>query len=209
MLGAPVEIWNENGEEFEHSAGELVLSSPFLAMPICLVNDPDFERYQQSYYSKYKSVWNHGDWATTTENKGIIIYGRSDATLNRFGVRIGTAEIYAALDQLQEISDSLVVHLLDETQDKLVLFVQSQNEIEEHKIKAHIRNTCSPRHVPDIMYLTPEIPYTISGKKIEIPVKRILLGEKLEDVVSLESLRNPHAMQWYVTFGHSKPRCPS
>lgn len=197
MLGAPVEIWNEKREEIENSAGELVLTAPFLAMPICLVNDPDFERYQQSYYSKYKSVWNHGDWAATTENGGMIIYGRSDATLNRHGVRIGTAELYAALDQLQEITDSLVVHLLDETQDKLVLFVQSQNEFEEHKIKAHIRNTCSPRHVPDIMYRTPEIPYTISGKKVEIPVKCILLGEKLEEVVSLDALRNPHAMQWF------------
>lgn len=209
MLGAPVEIWNENGEEIENSAGELVLSSPFLAMPIFLVNDPDFRRYHHSYYSKFKSVWNHGDWAATTENSGIIIYGRSDATLNRHGIRIGSAELYAALDQLPEISDSLVVHLLDQTQDKLILFIQSQNEIDIHKIKTYIRNTCSPRHVPDLMYRTPEIPYTISGKKVEIPVKRILLGENLQEVVSLDSLRNPHAMQWYVTFGHSKPRCPS
>ncbi len=198
MLGAPVEIWNEHGEEISNTPGELVLSAPFLAMPVCLVNDPNFERYQKSYYSKFKSVWNHGDWAATTENGGIIIYGRSDATLNRHGVRIGTAELYAALDQLHEITDSLVVHLLDENQDKLVLFVQSESNINEDIIKTHIRNSCSPRHVPDAMYQIPEIPYTISGKKVEIPVKRILLGEKLEDVVSLDALKNPHAMQWFL-----------
>jgi len=200
MLGASVEIWNEYGEEIENASGELVLAAPFLAMPIGLINDPDFEQYQHSYFSKFHTVWNHGDWASSTQNEGIVIYGRSDATLNRHGVRIGTSELYAALDQLDEVKDSLVVHLLDEDQDKLILFIQSEIELEEIRIKTHIRKLCSPRHVPDVIYRTPEIPYTISGKKVEIPVKRLLLGEQLEDIVSLDALKNPEIMQWFVEY---------
>lgn len=198
MLGAPVEIWNEDGEEIKNSAGELVLSAPFLAMPISLVDDPSFERYQQSYFMKFNAVWNHGDWASSTENGGIIIYGRSDATLNRHGVRIGTAELYAALELFCGIDDSLVIHLHDKSQDRLMLFIQSDKEFDEVQIKAHIRKMCSPRHVPDVIFHAPEIPYTISGKKVEIPVKRVLLGEKIEDVVSLDALKNPNAMQWFL-----------
>lgn len=197
MLGAPVEIWNEKGEEIENTPGEMMLTAPFLAMPIYLVNDPKFERYQQTYFSKFNTAWNHGDWAATTQNGGIIIYGRSDATLNRHGVRIGTAELYAALNERYEIKDSLVVHLTGEKQDKLLLFIQSKKRVDVEGIKSHLRSMCSPRHVPDIIHRVPEIPYTISGKKVEIPVKRILLGENLEDVVSLETLKNPEAIKWF------------
>lgn len=198
MLGAAVEVWNEAGTAVVDEPGELVLTQPLLSMPIYLLHDADFLRYQKSYFNKYKTVWNHGDWAKITPNGGVIIYGRSDATLNRYGVRIGTAELYDALSALPNIADSLVIHLNDKTQDKLLLFVQLENEIEDSMLKTHIRTTCSPRHVPDAIYRIPEIPYTISGKKVEIPVKRLLMGATLTEVVSLDALRNPEAMKWFL-----------
>ena len=198
MLGAAVEIWNANRNAVIDTPGELVLTAPLLSMPICLLNDPNFWRYKQSYFSTLESVWSHGDWAAITKNGGIVIYGRSDATLNRFGVRIGTAEIYAALTQFQGIEDALVIHLQNADKDELVLFIQSNTTLIFEDIKAHIRKNCSPRHVPDYMYVIPEIPYTISGKKIEVPIKRLLQGEKLEKVISLDTLKNPTAMEWFL-----------
>ncbi len=169
-------------------------------MPIYLVNDPEYNRYASSYFSKFKSVWHHGDWAAITANKGVIIYGRSDATLNRSGVRIGTSELYTALSQLEAVADALVVHLQNEQMDQLLLFIQADEAVDIAIIKQHIRKSCSPRHVPDAIYMTPEIPYTISGKKVEIPIKRILMGEKPEAVISPDALRNPVAINWYVDF---------
>ena len=176
----------------------MVLTQAFLSMPIYLVNDPEYNRYASSYFSKFKSVWHHGDWAAITANKGVIIYGRSDATLNRSGVRIGTSELYTALSQLEAVEDALVVHLQNEQMDQLLLFIQASETVDTTAIKQHIRKSCSPRHVPDAVYVTPEIPYTISGKKIEIPIKCLLQGEKIEDVVSLDTLRNPNALQWFL-----------
>lgn len=200
MLGAAVEVWSAEGKAVVETPGELVLTAPLLSMPIYLLNDPDFLRYKQSYFSMFGSVWSHGDWAMETKNGGIVIYGRSDATLNRFGVRIGTAEIYAALVQFHELEDALMVHLLNDNKDELILFVQSNKQLDFKEIKGHIRKTCSPRHVPDKIYSTPEIPYTISGKKVEIPVKRLLQGEELEDVISLDALKNPNAIHWFLRF---------
>lgn len=198
MLGAAIEVWNSNQEKIVGSSGELVLTAPFLSMPIKLQNDENFTRYKQSYFSTFGTVWSHGDWAMITKNGGVVIYGRSDATLNRHGVRIGTAEIYAALNQLEYIDDALVIHIQNQEIDKLVLFLQTEHEFVSSVIKAHVRKSCSPRHVPDVIYSVPEVPYTISGKKVEIPVKRVLQGEPLEDVVSVDALRNPDAMQWFV-----------
>jgi acetoacetyl-CoA synthetase len=198
MLGAAVEVWNAEGNAVTEKAGELVLTQAFLSMPIYLLNDPEYKRYAASYFSKFKSVWHHGDWAMETKNGGIIIYGRSDATLNRSGVRIGTSELYNALSHLKAVEDALVVHVQNAHQDQLLLFVQASKVIDTDAVKQHIRKSCSPRHVPDTIYMIPEIPYTISGKKIEIPIKRLLQGEKLEDVVSLDTLRNPNALQWFL-----------
>ena len=198
MLGASVEVWNADGYAVKETSGELVLTAPLLSMPLYLLDDSNFLRYRQSYFAMFDTVWNHGDWAAITHNGGIVVYGRSDATLNRFGVRIGTAEIYAALAQFQGIDDALMVHLQHEDKDELVLFIQSDTEWEYEEIKSHIRKTCSPRHVPDQILSAPEIPYTISGKKVEIPVKRLLQGEKLENVISLDALKNPNAMQWFL-----------
>ena len=200
MLGAAVEVWSADGDSINEAPGELVLTAPLLSMPIYLLNDPNFSRYRQSYFSMFESVWSHGDWAAITKNGGIVIYGRSDATLNRFGVRIGTAEIYAALSQFRAVEDALMVHLQHEDKDELLLFVQSNKQLDFKQIKGHIRKICSPRHVPDQIYNAPEIPYTISGKKVEIPVKRLLQGEKLVNVVSLDSLKNPNAIRWFLRF---------
>ena len=200
MLGAAVEVWNAEGNTLTEKAGELVLTQAFLSMPIYLLNDPEYKRYAASYFSKFKSVWHHGDWAMETKSGGIVIYGRSDATLNRSGVRIGTSEVYNALSDLEAVEDALVVHVYNAHQDQLLLFVQASKWIDTDAVKQHIRKSCSPRHVPDAIYLSPEIPYTISGKKVEIPVKRILMGEKPESVVSPDSLRNPSTLSWYVDF---------
>ena len=205
MLGAAVEVWNDSGTAIIDEPGELVLTQPLLSMPICLLHDADFTQYQKSYFDKYKTVWNHGDWAKLTPNGGMIIYGRSDATLNRHGVRIGTAELYDALNNLPEVEDGLIIHLSDDVQDKLLLFVQLLQPVADADIKKHIRTHCSPRHVPDFIYRVSEIPYTISGKKVEVPIKRLLMGASLSEVVSLDSLRNPDAMRWFEQFSlHSK-----
>jgi len=197
MLGAPVAVWDDQGNAQVGRAGELVLTAPFISMPVCLWGDDQFTRYQKSYFSKYKNVWHHGDWATETERGGIIIHGRSDATLNRYGVRIGTSELYNALATIKNIDDSLVIHLTNDNAEQLILFVKTQETLDVDHIKKQIRSQCSPRHVPDLIVQSPDIPYTISGKKVEVPIKRILLGENHEEVLSVESLRNPESIGWF------------
>jgi acetoacetyl-CoA synthetase len=197
MLGAPVAVWDDQGNTQVGRAGELVLTAPFISMPVCLWGDDQFTWYQKSYFSKYKNVWHHGDWATETERGGIIIHGRSDATLNRYGVRIGTSELYNALAAIKNIDDSLVIHLTYDNAEQLILFVKTQETLDVDHIKKQIRIQCSPRHVPDLIVQSPDIPYTISGKKVEVPIKRILLGENHEEVLSVESLRNPESIAWF------------
>lgn len=197
MLGAPVAVWDDQGNAQVGRAGELVLTAPFISMPVCLWGDDQFIRYQKSYFSKFKNVWHHGDWATETEHGGIIIHGRSDATLNRYGVRIGTSELYNALATIKNIDDSLVIHLTNDNAEQLILFVKTQETLDMDHIKKQIRSQCSPRHVPDLIVQSPDIPYTISGKKVEVPIKRILLGENHKEVLSVESLRNPESIGWF------------
>jgi acetoacetyl-CoA synthetase len=197
MLGASVAVWDDQGNAQVGRAGELVLTAPFISMPVCLWGDDQFKRYQKSYFSKYKNVWHHGDWATETERGGIIIHGRSDATLNRYGVRIGTSELYNALASIKNIDDSLVIHLTNDNAEQLILFVKTQETLDVDHIKKQIRSHCSPRHVPDLIVQSPDIPYTISGKKVEVPIKRILLGENHEEVLSVESLRNSESIGWF------------
>jgi acetoacetyl-CoA synthetase len=200
MLGAAVEVWDDRGKKLLNKMGELVLTQPLPSMPVFLWDDPNFKKYRESYFSKYETVWNHGDWASETFNAGFIIHGRSDSTLNRFGVRIGSSEIYKVVNQLPEVQDSLVIHLKDENSDRLILFVKTKIFIENDAIKIIIRNKCSPRHVPDEIFNIPEIPYTISGKKIETPIKRILMGAEVDKVISKDSLRNPTAIDYFKKF---------
>ena len=205
MLGAPVEVWNTLGDKILNQAGELVLSKPFLSMPIGLWGDQDNRLMQASYYGMYPQVWNHGDWATENDSGSFIIHGRSDSTLNRQGVRIGTAEIYNTLNTRENLKDSLVIHLNNDKQDSLLLFVVVKAEMDEKEIRDQLREQCSPRHVPDHIIRVLEIPYTLSGKKVEIPIKRLLMGASIDNVLRLDSLRNPDSIKWFVDYAKSKP----
>jgi acetoacetyl-CoA synthetase len=171
--------------------GELVVSEPMPSMPVGFWGDADGSRYRAAYYEQHPGVWTHGDWVEITEHGGLIITGRSDATLNRGGVRIGTAEIYRVVEALPGVEDSLVVHLEDG--DVLVLFVVADHDPTE-EVRAALRSELSPRHAPDEVHLVSAIPTTLSGKKLEVPVKRILSGAAAADVASRDALRVPGAL---------------
>ena len=171
--------------------GELVITQPMPSMPVGFWGDDDGSRYRAAYFDAHPGVWTHGDWVEFTEHGGVVITGRSDATLNRGGVRIGTAEIYRVVESLDGISDSLIVHL--ESDDRLVLFVVADDDPTD-AVRAALRSQLSPRHAPDEVYVVPGIPTTLSGKKLEIPVKRILDGAAPEAVASRDALRNPEAL---------------
>ena len=200
MLGAAVEVWDNDGNKLKNQMGELVLTKPFISMPIFLWNDDGNVNYKNSYYSKFKTIWNHGDWVTETSRGGIIVHGRSDSTLNRSGIRIGTSEIYSAIKDLSYVEDSLIIHIDHKKNDKLILFIKSLEKINGEDLKVLIRSKCSPRHVPDLFFQSPDIPYTLSGKKVEVPIKKILMGEKAENILSKDSLRNPASLDWFIDF---------
>jgi acetoacetyl-CoA synthetase len=176
------------------------------SMPVYFWGDKNNERYLSSYFDMFPGVWRHGDWIEITARSSILIQGRSDATLNRGGVRIGTAEIYRAVDKISEIKDSLIVNLeLEGGRDYMPLFVvvnQGENLTEtlKQKIQQTLRNECSPRHVPDEVIECLEIPYTINGKKMESPVKKILLGKSASQAASVDSMKNPDALHYFVEF---------
>jgi acetoacetyl-CoA synthetase len=172
------------------------------SMPVFFWNDPEFERYNESYFEMYPGIWRHGDWTTITERDGVIISGRSDATLNRGGIRIGTAEIYRVLDKMDEVQDALIV-CVDKKDGSfyMPLFVVSDNVINDsmkNKIKKNIRLQCTPRHVPDEIISIKEVPYTISGKKTEAPVKKILMGENIDQLLNKDALKNPQSLNFFI-----------
>lgn len=203
-LGSKIEAYNENGESVKNEVGELVITLPMPSMPIYFWNDLHNEKYQESYFEKYPGVWCHGDWIKFTEHQGIIVYGRSDATLNRGGVRIGTAEIYNILNTFSEVEDSLIICLDHEDgTSTMPLYVQMQHGVSltddlKTAIKLKLRKSYSPRHVPDDIVAVPTIPYTLSGKKLEIPVKKIMMGTPLEKAVSVAVLRDPKSLDFWV-----------
>jgi acetoacetyl-CoA synthetase len=200
-LGASVEAWNRDGVPVIGEVGELVITEPMPSMPLRLWGDPDGSRYRESYFGVYPGVWRHGDWIEITERGTAIITGRSDATINRGGVRMGTAEIYRAALAVDEVVDALVVDLpRPGTQGFMPLFVVLREGVElddelVSRIRARIREDCSPRHVPDEVRAVPAIPRTLSGKALEVPVKRILSGEPVEQTVSRDALANPDALR--------------
>lgn len=204
MLGASVEAWNENGKAVEQELGELMLTKPMPSMPVFFWNDTNNEKYKSAYFEDNDNIWRHGDWIKITEHQGIIIYGRSDATLNRDGVRIGTAEVYNAVEILEEVKDSLVICIERENGSfYMPLFVVLQNEIVlndtlKTKIKNSLRKQYSPRHVPDEIIEVNAIPYTISGKKMEMPIKKIFMGMPLEKSISLDAMKNPESIDEYL-----------
>lgn len=205
-LGAKIESFSKNGKSLTDEIGELVLTEPLPSMPIYFWDDTDHKRLHESYFDVYPRIWRHGDFVKVTERGTCVIYGRSDATINRGGIRIGTSEIYRAVDQVQEIADSLIVDIPREDGDSIVpLFVVMQpgemlSDELKHSIRRHIRTQCSPRHTPTHIITVSDLPKTLNGKKLEIPIKRLLMGEKVEDVVNEDSLLNPEALTFFLSF---------
>ena len=203
-LGCKVEAWDEEGRPLTGQVGELVVTEPMPSMPLCFWNDPDGRRYRESYFETYPGIWRHGDWIEITERGTAIISGRSDSTINRGGVRMGTAEIYRAVLALDEVVDALVVDLqLDGADALMPLFVVLRPGLEltdelAAAIRARLREDCSPRHVPDVIRQIDAVPRTLSGKVLEVPVKRILMGQDPATAVSRDALANPEALEFFV-----------
>jgi len=202
-LGMAVEVFNENGVSVENEKGELVCTRPFPSMPLGFWNDPGAERYRAAYFEKYANVWRHGDWCEVTAHGGIVIYGRSDAVLNPGGVRIGTAEIYRQVEQLDEVLESLVIGQEwppGETSDvRVVLFVKLKEGIDMDeqlvaRIRSRIRENTTPRHVPAKILQVGDIPRTKSGKIVELAVREVVHGR---EVKNLEALANPGALEFF------------
>jgi acetoacetyl-CoA synthetase len=183
--------------------GELVITQPMPSMPVSLWNDPDGSRLRAAYYDQHPGVWTHGDQVELTEHGGLIVSGRSDATLNRGGVRTGTAEVYRVVEAIEGITDSLVVHLEDG--DRLVLFVVSDHD-PTVEVRAALRQQLSPRHVPDEVHLVNAVPTTLSGKKLEVPVKKILAGADADVVASRDALRDPSALDEVIAIANQRTR---
>lgn len=204
-LGCAMFAFDEEGNAVYDEVGEMVVTRAMPCMPVYFWNDENFERYQSSYFEMYPGVWRHGDWVKITPEGGVIILGRSDTTLNRQGVRIGTAEIYRAVDKIPEVKDSLIVNIeLPHGGDYMPLFVVMQEGKEltrdvTDRIKQQLKTGCSPRHVPDKIIVVPDIPYTISGKKMEAPVKRILMGKPADEAANKGAMRNPESLDFFKT----------
>lgn len=198
-LGARIESFDEQGTPLIGEVGELVITEPLPSMPLYLYNDPDGARYREAYFEVYPGVWRHGDWIEITDRATAIIYGRSDSTINRGGVRMGTSEIYRAVLAIDEITDALVV----DVDGWMPLFVvlrdgATLDDDLRRQIATRVREDCSPRHVPSDVYAIAEVPRTLSGKALEVPVKRILLGTPADKAASRDSLANPAALDWFV-----------
>lgn len=199
-LGADVQAFDARGQPVIGEVGELVITSPMPCMPVCFWNDPNGERYRDSYFEQYPGVWRHGDWILLTERGSAIITGRSDATLNRGGVRMGTSEFYRVVEDLDEIKDSVVIDTSDASGGgKLWLFVvlapgHALDAALVDKLNRTLRAKLSPRHVPDEVRAVADVPRTLSGKKLEVPIKRLLGGARVEDVVNPGTLSNPRAL---------------
>ncbi len=212
-LGAKVESFDAEGRPFVGKLGELVLTEPMPSMPVGLWNDPDGARYRASYFDHYPGVWRHGDWIEITPRETCIITGRSDATLNRGGVRIGTSEFYGVVEAIDGVAESLVVHLADGAggPGELLLFVAIEegatlDDALRSRIAKALRNGLSPRHVPDEIQAVPAIPRTLNGKKLEVPVQRILSGDPLEKVANPGAMANPKSLYFFVELAKARQR---
>ena len=219
MLGSLVEAWNEHGEPVHNEVGELVCTQPMPSMPLYFWNDEGGKRYLSSYFDMYPEghgrrggrggVWRHGDWLRITPEGGCIIYGRSDATINRHGLRMGTSELYSAVEALPEVLDSLVVDLeYLGRKSWMPLFVVLReglalDEAMKKRLGDAIRTALSPRFIPDEIVQVAEIPRTLSGKKQELPIKKLMLGQPVEKVVNKDAMANPQCLDWYVAFAQA------
>lgn len=205
-LGVDAQAFDEHGQPLIDQVGELVVRSPMPSMPVRFWNDPADERYRESYFQPWPGVWRHGDFFLLNARGGCQVLGRSDATLNRFGVRIGTAEIYRALEPIAEIDDALIVNLeLPEGGFFMPLFVQLRpgavlDESLEQRVRDCLRQACTPRHVPDQIVAVPLIPLTLTGKKMEVPVRRILMGHDPQAVANPSAMRDPQALAFFIDY---------
>jgi acetoacetyl-CoA synthetase len=210
LLGCAVEAWNEQGQPVIDEVGELVCSQPIPSMPLYFWGDHDNQRYLASYFDTYPNVWRHGDWLKVGRHGGCIIYGRSDATINRHGLRMGTSELYSAVEALPEVLDSMVVdleYLGRESYMPLFVVLRDALVLDETlraRINEAIRTALSPRFVPNAIFQVAEIPRTPSGKKQELPIKKLLLGQPLEKVLNPAAMANPGCLDWYVWFARDR-----
>jgi acetoacetyl-CoA synthetase len=205
-LGAKVQAWNEAGEPVINEVGELVIAEPMPSMPLYFWNDPEMVRYRESYFEMFPGVWRHGDWILFNEHGGCVIYGRSDSTINRQGIRMGTSEIYTAVESFEDVLDSLIIDLeLLGRESYMPLFVVLRegvalDEALKGRIKQKLRQDVSPRHVPNEIFQIEQVPYTLSGKKMEVPIRKILLGMDVGKAANPGAMRNPETMQYFVDF---------
>jgi acetoacetyl-CoA synthetase len=201
-----VAAFDEHGHSVVDQVGELVITDPMPSMPLFLWGDDDGSRYRASYFEHFPGVWRHGDWIEITSRGTAVIYGRSDSTINRGGIRMGTSEIYRAVQGVPEVLDALVVDVpRPGTEGWMPLFVVLEEGVtlDERlavEIKRRIREQCSPRHVPNAVFQIREVPRTLSGKVLEVPVKRILTGTPAEQAASRDSLANPESLDYFVDF---------
>ena len=207
-LGAKVEAFDPEGRSVIGEVGELVITAPMPSMPVSFWNDPHGERYRESYFEVYPGVWRHGDWITILPNGGCVISGRSDATLNRGGVRVGTAELYRIVEAVPGVRDSLVVDTGRlGSEGELVLFVVPDHAPVDDEMRTAIvtavRTQLSPRHTPDRIVEAPGIPTTLNGKRMEVPVKRLLQGERLDAVANVDAVSDPEILHWFATYAAS------
>lgn len=210
-LGMDVSVWSEDGSRRDliNEVGELVLCAPFPSMPLRFWGDEDGRNYRAAYFDDFPGVWRHGDFIKINERGGCYIYGRSDSTLNRHGVRIGTAEIYRAVEKVEGVADSLVVCVEEGEGFFMPLFVKlkpgfANTDELRMAIIARLRADCSPRHVPDAILTVPDIPYTLTAKKMEIPVLKLLRGSAVHQVANPDAMANPKSIDWYADYARAR-----
>ncbi|BBY45485.1 acetoacetate--CoA ligase [Mycolicibacterium celeriflavum] len=204
-LGCALDSWNESGKPVRNDVGELVITKPLPSMPVGFWNDPDGSRYRGAYFEMFPGVWRHGDWITITDHGSVIVHGRSDSTLNRHGIRMGSADIYQAVERLPEVAEALIIGV-DQPDGGywMPLFVVLADDAEltddlRDRIKGTIREEVSPRHVPDEIIAAPGVPHTRTGKKLEVPIKKLFQGADAAKVVERSAVDDPDLLDWYVT----------
>lgn len=205
-LGVDLQAFNDKGQSITNEVGEFVVCQPMPSMPLYFWNDPGDMRYTDTYFADFPGIWRQGDYFMLNDDDGCFVLGRSDATLNRFGIRIGTAEIYRSVDAIEEVADSIIVNL-DLPGDKfyMPLFVKlhdgvTLNDDLKKRINSKLRSDYSPRHIPDEIYQIAEIPYTLTGKKMEVPIRKILMGTAVEKSANRDAMSNPGSLDWFVAF---------
>ena len=204
FLGASVKAFDEQGRELIDEVGELVITEPMPSMPLYFWNDQDNRRYHETYFTPYAGIWRHGDWISITREGRAVIHGRSDSTINRMGVRMGTSEFYRVVEEMPEVIDSLVLDFdMPDGKTFMPLFVVLRegvklDEVLKDQVKRKIAGALSPRHIPDEIFAVTQVPRTLSGKKLEVPIKRILMGMAPQKALSMDSMSNPDSVKYFV-----------